>query len=83
MDFDSKPKKKPTIKQGLAIVGILLSVMIGGIFFVIIGIGMIIDLPESGTIEYSIFLAIAIGGFLFAYYRLVKLISDRWNIEIK
>ena len=84
MDFPSKPKKsKPTIKQGLAILGILLSVMFGGIFFVLYGLVMIIDIPEDGSSEYSIFLVIFIGGFLALFYGSIKFISDRWNVEIK
>ena len=80
---NSKPKKKPTIVQGIAIVVILVCFVMGGLSFAIIGIGIIAGVPESGTIEYSVFLAIMCGGVLFAYHRLSKLISDRWNVEIK
>ncbi len=89
MDFFPKSdkykhtKSKPTIKQGLAIVGILCSVMIGGIFFVIYGLVTIIDIPEEGSSEYSIFLIIFVGGFIALFYGLSKFISDRWNVEIK
>jgi len=76
-------KKKPTIAQGIAIVVILVCFVMGGLLFAIIGIRIIAGLPESGTIEYSISLAIVCGGVLFAYHRFVKLISDRWNVEIK
>ena len=76
-------KKKPTIAQGIAIVVILFCFVMGGLLFAIIGIGIIAGLPESGTIEYGVSLAIVCGGVLFAYHRFVKLISDRWNVEIK
>jgi len=79
-----RPKKKPTILQGIVIVFIII-VAIGGIAIVVVILSTAIsnDATERGRFENEIFMFIAVGGGLFGVYRLFSFISNRWNIEIK
>ena len=75
-------KIKPTRNQSLAVIGILASVMVGGIALIVFVSNLIFGRPDSSTVEYKITFAIGFMVIIGGVFLVVKIIEDHWNIKL-
>jgi len=75
-------KMKPTRNQSLAVIGILVLFMVGGIALIVFVFNLIFGRPDSLSFEYKITFGIAFMVIVVGVILMVKIIEDHWNIKL-
>ncbi len=73
---------KPTRNQSLAVIGILVLFMVGGIALIVFVSNLFFGRPDSSTVEYKITFGIGFMVIVVGVVLVVKIIEDHWNIKL-
>jgi len=75
-------KQKPTRNQSLAVIGILVLVMVGGIALIVFVSNLIFGRPDSSSVEYKITFVVGFMIIVGGVFLVVMIIEDHWNIKL-
>ncbi len=73
---------KPTRNQSLAVIGVLVGFMLGGISLVVFVSNLIFGRPDSSSDEYKIAFGIGFMVIVGGVFLIVKIIEDHWNVKL-